>query len=79
MDYKKILLFLFGFYSSVIYAQSCYLDDNGVIRKATNGTELSFYEVNYTLSFAYACRMCKRLEVNPKKAIDCILFCPIRF
>lgn len=70
MDYKKILLFLFLFYSSVIYAQSYYLDDNGVIREATNGTEVSFYGVNYTLPFAHAYRMCKRLGVNPKKAID---------
>lgn len=69
MDYKKILLFLFLFYSSVIYAQSYYLDDNGVIREATNGTEVSFYGVNYTLPFAHAYRMCKRLGVNPKKRL----------
>ena len=70
MAYKKILQVFLLFFSSLVCAQSYYLDKNGVIREAKSQKEVSFWGVNYTLPFAHAYRMCKRLGVDPKEAIE---------
>lgn len=70
MIYKKIFQIFLLFFSSLVCAQSYYLDKSGVIRETKSKKEVSFWGVNYTLPFAHAYRMCKRLGVDPKKAID---------
>lgn len=70
MIYKKILQIFLLFFSSLVCAQSYYLDKSGVIRETKSKKEVSFWGVNYTLPFAHAYRMCKRLGVDPKEAIE---------
>ena len=46
------------------------VDSDGVMRRADNGDEVSFYGVNYTVPFAYSYRELARKGVDRKEAID---------
>lgn len=47
-----------------------YVDDQGVMRWGTTKEEVKGFGVNYTVPFAHAYRSAKRMEIDPKKAID---------
>ena len=47
-----------------------YVDDQGVMRWGKTKEEVKGFGVNYTVPFAHAYRSAKRMEINPKKAID---------
>ncbi len=46
-----------------------YVDHTGVLRYTENNLEASFFGVNYTVPFAYAYRIHKRMQVDLEKAI----------
>ncbi len=47
-----------------------YADKQGVLRYSANNKEASFFGVNYTLPFAHAYRMHRKLGVYHKQAIN---------
>lgn len=47
-----------------------YIDAKGIIRLQKDGSEASFFGVNYTVPFAYGYRSHKALGVDPEKAMD---------
>ena len=63
-----LLIALFSVVTSA--AQRIVVDSNGVMRRADNGDEVSFYGVNYTVPFAYSYRELARKGVDRKEAID---------
>lgn len=54
----------------LLQAQSYYVDNKGVLRSKSDKKEVAFFGVNYTLPFAHAFRMHKKLGIDMKKAID---------
>lgn len=63
-----LLIALFSVVTSA--AQKIVVDSDGVMRRADNGDEVSFYGVNYTVPFAYSYRELARKGVDRKEAID---------
>lgn len=49
---------------------SIYVDDNGVMRRNDNHSEVSYYGTNYTLPFAHAYRALPLMGMDRKKTID---------
>lgn len=68
-----IVLLLFNF-SLTVYSQTekgeVYVDKKGVMRWENTEEELKGFGVNYTVPFAHAYKVAKRLDIDIKKAID---------
>ncbi|MFD1314214.1 hypothetical protein [Namhaeicola litoreus] len=47
-----------------------FVDKNGVMRWENNKSEVHGFGVNYTMPFAHAYRQAKKMDIDPKKAID---------
>lgn len=56
--------------SEVLFAQSYYVDKEGILRAEKDHAEMSFFGVNYTVPFAHAYRAMDYLKVDHKTAID---------
>ncbi|MDR0865146.1 MAG: hypothetical protein LBO74_09495 [Candidatus Symbiothrix sp.] len=67
---KHILSILCVFLSLSSFAQTVYIDQEGVMRWSDSRKEASFYGVNYTLPFAHAYRAINYTGKNHKEAID---------
>ena len=67
---NQIVLFIALFSVVTSSAQKIVVDSDGVMRRADNGDEVSFYGVNYTVPFAYSYRELARKGVDRKEAID---------
>ena len=71
-----ICLLLFIFTSTLLFSQNndakgdVFVDDNGVMRWQSTKEEVHGFGVNYTVPFAHAYRSAKRMNIDPKKAID---------
>ena len=47
-----------------------FTDNEGILRRSSNGEEVAYYGTNYTLPFAHSFRAAKHFGVNHKTAID---------
>ena len=50
--------------------QGSYADKQGVLRQISNDAEITAFGANYSLPFAHAYRMARRMGVSPETAID---------
>ena len=69
----RLMVTLLVLSASLNFSQSdsgVYVDNNGVMKWKGSNEEVSLFGVNYTTPFAYSYRALKRLNLDPKKAID---------
>jgi len=76
MFFRSVLIFLWmaafslsGFAQAKNAKTGVYVDQNGVIRWQKDGTEASFFGLNYTAPFAYGYRSIKRSGITVEQAI----------
>lgn len=66
-----LLLFtITGFSQSSNSKGDVIVDDQGIMRWSKTNEEVKGFGVNYTVPFAHAYRSAKRMDIDPKKAID---------